>query len=126
MRVSLEQLAVALAAQHLQDNVLQDFLTGHLRQDGEIFKIAQGLLKDGCGGVGRVRSGNIIRHIAQAHHGDIGAARQLEGNARQRLIALIIFGAAKVDAFAKHLLKHGDDFLRQLFRVHFDHDNPPC
>ena len=126
VRVGLEQLAVAFAAQHLQDNVLQDILTAHFRQDWECLEITKSLLKDGRNGVGRVRSGNIIRHIAQAHHGNIGAARQLEGDARQRLIALIVFGAVKINAFSEHVLKHGDDFLRQLFRVHFDHDNPPC
>ena len=40
VRVGLEQLAVALAAQCLQDDALQDVLTGHLRQDGEVLKIA--------------------------------------------------------------------------------------
>ena len=38
VRVGLEQLAVALAAQRLQDNILQNVLPGHLRKNGKILE----------------------------------------------------------------------------------------
>lgn len=50
-----------------------------------------------------ILSGNIVRHIVQAHHWDTETPWQVTNPARQRLVALIVLSVAKFDALPKYL-----------------------
>ena len=106
-----EKLAVALAAQRLQNDVSQNVLAGHLRHNGKFFKVTQSFLKGCCGNVGNILCGSVIRHIVQVHRRDSGAARQFKCNAGQRFVGLKMLNALKFDPFSKHFTEQDNGFL---------------